>query len=362
MKILLFSLYYIPSLGGSEVQVHALASQFQKLGHEVLVIASHRNDHMDNSESGTFEEIRFLQFPFLKALTEYNIVQIRKIIAQAKQAIFDFAPDLIHIHALLEPMSFYQTRIFQGKNIPLYLTIHGGLELEDAQKPDCVTLLKMTKAIGTPSQGFLKTVPIQHPNLRVIYNGLPLPIQQLQPIPQNPILGMVGRLSREKGFDLAFRAISKVMPKHPHLKAFLVGDGPEYHSLVRLRKELGLEIVGAKPHSQIVNYLDHASVVLIPSQNESFCLVALEAAQRARPVIASKIPGLDEVIEDKKTGLLISPDKEESWSSAIDFLLTNPKQAILMGQAAYQNTCSRFTIKQTAEHYLNLYLEEAHVS
>lgn len=360
MRIVLWPLNYLPIVGGSEVQIHFLARALKELGHAVLVIANHPYLSVGAVQNQPFEGIEVIRFPFAQTLVDFNLAQIKHILLQVTALLQSFKPDLIHVHALTCAMSFYQVRIGQTTKIPMCLTIHGGLlEKEQQTKTECVSLCKMVKAISTPSQDSLKMFDLHHPSVHVIYNGLPELSTPLQPLPLAPTLVMIGRLVEEKGFSLAFYAVKQLVAKYPNLKLIVVGDGELRQELEDLRVVLNLErvieMVGALPNAKVHHWIDQARLVLIPSLHESFCLVALEAALRARPVIASRIPGLQEVVKHTTSGLLIHPNDVMALVEAIDSLLQNPSQVERISQTAYTSALERFSLQKTVQGYLNMY-------
>ena len=114
------------------------------------------------------------------------------------------------------------------------------------------------------------------------------------------------------------------------------------------------------PHD-VHDFFDRSTLVIIPSSYESFSLVALEAALRGRPVVASGVLGLKEVVEDGKTGLLVEPENPSALAAAIHTLLSNPLQMEQMGKAAFERASHLFNIETTTNNYLRMYERSANL-
>jgi glycogen(starch) synthase len=131
----------------------------------------------------------------------------------------------------------------------------------------------------------------------------------------------LGRLVPIKGFDIAIHAFSQVLDSYPEARLTLVGDGPSRPDLEAQVSTLGIEsaveFLGWVAPADVYHHLNVSTVVLSPSRvGESFCIAALQAAQLARPVIASMLGGLPEVVIDGRTGLLVDPGDVQATRNA----------------------------------------------
>ena len=359
MNILLWPAHYLPSIGGLEIFTHSLAVQLKKMGHRILVLANNQNSYEYNEM--TIEGIPVHIFPFVAALHSHKLEVIQKIIAQVRLLVEDFSPDLANVHGWLETVAFYQIRILQ--QIPFCLTIHGLLQQKTYSTQLCSQLWSQARGVNTVSHAMMDILLSQkwsHPSLRVIYNGIPSCrfTESAAPVKHNH-LAMIGRLSGEKCFDVGLQALKIVRNTYPDATLCLVGGGDQWDSLVKLRRDLALdgavEMTGSVPPDQVSHYIDKACIVLIPSSYESFCLVALESAMRARPVIASDVYGLKEVVEHGKTGLLVEPQNPEALAEAIGILFGQKERRVEMGTYAQMRASQMFTMEQCARSYLEMY-------
>jgi glycosyltransferase involved in cell wall biosynthesis len=159
-----------------------------------------------------------------------------------------------------------------------------------------------------------------------------------------PRLLVVGRLIPIKGHIVLFRAFAAALEKVPELELRVAGRGPLEPALRAVVKELELE--------RRVEFLGHvvpvrrafegASAVVVPSLGEGFGLVALEAMERARPVIAAAIGGLVDMVRHGETGLLVPPGQVGPLTDAMVALATDPPEARRMGEAGRQRALAWF--------------------
>lgn len=357
MKILLWPLQYFPHIGGLEKLVHSLALSLLDKGHEVLVV-SNGEKAGSFSKEGVLQNVPVLTFPFAAALFNYQLPLIRQVLADVSALFPAFVPDIVNIHGWIESFAFYQVRVLEKQRVPACLTVHGLLEQKCYRTANCLRLWHRVQAVNTVSHAITPSLP--HPFLQTIYNGLSPSKTPLKPLPKNRLL-LIGRLTEEKCFPIAFYAFKQLLPQYPTLQLTLIGDGPDYEALVKLKQSLNLpiEMPGFVPPHAVESFIDQATLVLVPSSYESFSLVALEAALRARPVIASRVMGLKEVIEDQRTGLLVEPQNPDALAAAIHTLLSHPLRMEQMGQAALERAIRLFTMENTANHYLRMYEQAA---
>src|ERR671935_2226616 len=145
-------------------------------------------------------------------------------------------------------------------------------------------------------------------------NGEPAPYAE--PIPR---LLCVGRLIPIKGHIVLLRAFAAAKAELPTLELEIAGRGPLEPALRALAKELGVaDAVRFLGHvAPIQAAIERAAAVVVPSMGEGFGMVALEAMERSRPVIAASIGGLAEIVRDEETGLLVPPGEAEPLREAI---------------------------------------------
>lgn len=176
-------------------------------------------------------------------------------------------------------------------------------------------------------------------------------------------LVIVSRLSAEKGIDVALRAIKILINKGLNLHLDVVGDDNilenQQAKLEVLCTGLALKqyvtFHGGVQPQDVPKFILQADIVLIPSRYESFGLVAVEAGFLSRPVIASDVGGLREVIKHNETGVLVEPENPECLAQAIINLNESKNKMATMGKNAKKWVENNFSIQKSAENYQKIY-------
>jgi glycosyltransferase involved in cell wall biosynthesis len=177
------------------------------------------------------------------------------------------------------------------------------------------------------------------------------------PLPDAPRLAIVGRLIPIKGHEVLLRALAAVRKGLPEVTLDVAGDGPLGGELRATAARLGLgDAVTFLGHvSPAASVLDHAHVVVVPSFGEGFGMVALEAMERGRPVIASRVGGLPEIVDDGRTGLLVPAADADALAGAIRELVSDPERAEAFGRAARARAAEQFSQERCTDRIEELY-------
>jgi glycosyltransferase involved in cell wall biosynthesis len=172
-----------------------------------------------------------------------------------------------------------------------------------------------------------------------------------------PRLLCVGRLVPIKGHEVLLRAFAQARDALPDLELQLAGSGELEGDLRRRVEELGLggavDFLGLV--SPIEPLIEAAPIVVVPSLGEGFGMVALEAMERGRAVIASDVGGLPEIVVDGETGLIVPRADEDRLARAITELASDLPRAAAMGQAGRRRTLSAFPQTRCTEQTAALY-------
>ena len=172
-----------------------------------------------------------------------------------------------------------------------------------------------------------------------------------------PRLLCIGRLIPIKGHLVLLRALAQARASMPGVTLDLAGRGPLEPALKSYVRELGLEeavrFLGFV--SPVRHAIEDAAIVVVPSLGEGFGMVALEAMERARPVIASAVGGLPEIVADGETGLVVPSGDAEALAEAIAALAGDLDRAAAMGAAGRERALDEFTPDRSARRIEELY-------
>jgi len=206
-------------------------------------------------------------------------------------------------------------------------------------------------------------------NLITVYNGLSTenyPQMDKEDLQSNlpftvpePFCLLVGRLHPVKGFDLLIEAWPAILRDAPEMNLLIVGDGDclaEYESRI---KRLGLAnrvfLAGALENTVVRALMKQAVLVVLPSRSEGLGMVCLEAGFAASTVVASRVGGLPEIVDDEETGLLFESENTEELARKCVLLILDEKRRRSMGMSLKQKIQERFSIATCASNYLEIY-------
>jgi glycosyltransferase involved in cell wall biosynthesis len=177
-------------------------------------------------------------------------------------------------------------------------------------------------------------------------------IRQRYGLPSGQLLiGAVANLFPRKGYEYLLEALADVRKIVPHIHCIIVGEGDEeyYEKLMNLVHERDLHSVvtfaGFQPN--VLEYLADFDVVVLPSILEGFGIVLLESMAMGKPVIASRVGGIPEAVEDGVTGILVPPANSRKLAEALVVLLENSALRQSMGKAGRERVETLFSLERT---------------
>ena len=210
--------------------------------------------------------------------------------------------------------------------------------------------------------------------IQQVHNGIDLSkftpnssIQNLRSkfqIPQNAyVIGMVGRLRPWKGQVYFLKMASQILESHPNVHFLVVGganhsvDDPYPLQLKTLAQELGIKdkVVFTGQINNIPNALATMNIFIHPGEPEPFGLVNIEAMAMEKPVVAFNHGALPEIVEDGKTGKLVTPYDIDALATSVTQLIDDPQAQRFMGKNGRKRVEKQFTIQQTVNQITNIY-------
>jgi glycosyltransferase involved in cell wall biosynthesis len=201
-----------------------------------------------------------------------------------------------------------------------------------------------------------EVVHLRHGSVRTIHNGVPdESFEPLARLTDGPVVGAIGRLERQKGFDTLIRALANI--EGPTL--VLVGDGNERAALERLAESVGIadRVIWAGWSDEPRRYLSTFDVIALPSRFEGFPLALLEALLARSAVVAADVGSISEAVVDGTTGLLVPADDPGALANAIRRLLAEEGLRRQLGEQGRQLVLERFTAAHMTRAFESLYTE-----
>ena len=178
-------------------------------------------------------------------------------------------------------------------------------------------------------------------------------------IPEDvPLIGAVGRMVWQKGFEFLIKAAPAILQAFPGARFMIVGDGPLRGKLGALSEELRVKdnVIFAGFRSDIKDVLSAIDLLVVPSLLEGFPMVTLEAMAMAKPIIATKIDGITEQITDGENGILVPPKDHNALSKAILRLIQDKELSKKLGMSARKKVEQEFSVEKMVAETEKVYL------
>ena len=183
------------------------------------------------------------------------------------------------------------------------------------------------------------------------------------PLPPDPVVLFAGTLSPYKGIRELVEAFSRVRAEVPGTRLVVVGDGPERDWVRARARELGVEsaveLLGARPPSEMSSLLSRASVLASPSHTEAYGMAILEAMASARPVVATAVGGPRTLVVDAEGGRLVPVGSVEHLAAGLVEVLRDPEAAARMGAYNRARAEREFGLADVIARLERIYLEAA---
>jgi glycosyltransferase involved in cell wall biosynthesis len=183
--------------------------------------------------------------------------------------------------------------------------------------------------------------------------------------PNAPVILALGRLVHKKGFEYLVQAIPDIAARFANVKVIIAGDGPLYGELQRLADELGvgehLMLVGGVPRGDTVRYINMCDIFVVPSVRDhkgnvdGLPLVVPEAMACGKPLVATRVAGIPEVVIHRENGLLVEEKSPRQLAEAIIELLASPGLAERYGAMNRAKAERELTWNKIAKRMVQVY-------
>ena len=381
--------------------VRSLAIALVQLGHEVHVVMPDDGNPIGRQDTGGVVEHRFRYAPNqrLRVLGYARALEgDRRLRRIAHAMIVPFAlagalrlgavarrsrAEIIHAHWLL-PSGPIAMGVAQATHRPLVISLHGSdvylAEKQQLYRPVAAWALsraaRVTACSGDLRERSLglgarvdRTDVIPYGVSPEFFTGRASAGQQLRQSlgfdADDPIVLCLGRLVYKKGFEHLIEAFPRVLAKYPRAKLVIAGDGylagEFYERIKRLQIDRSVKMPGQVSWKAVGTYLSMCDVFVVPSVTDAtgnvdgLPNVALEAMASGKPVVATRVGGLPDVIVDEETGLLIEQKSPAAIFQAIDRLLGDPAVGQRLGQNAREFVVERLSWAAVAQRFVSTF-------
>ena len=378
-KILMFNHEFPPIGGGGGWVSYFLGKHFAAAGHDVHLITSQFRDCPKDEKVEGFHvhRVRALRKnPDVCAVHEmltYAVSSSLHGLRFAKQ----FQPDIVQVFFGI-PAGGGAYLLKKRRNVP-YVVFLGGRDVPSRNpdppyyrwlylllKPVIRAIWGNASAVVACSEGLRELARETDSDVKmdVIPDAVDLetftPVQR-DAYPEKVRVLTIGRLIPRKGFQFLIRALPQVLEKVSHnFEIEVVGDGPYHGELLKLAENLGvishLHFAGSVPYPKLPEKYSNADLLILPSLAEGMPLVVLEAMGTGLPIIASRVQGIDELVDDGVNGALFDPGDVDGLAHCLVKLINANEGRIEMGKASIERV-KPYDWKNIANAYLSLYAD-----
>lgn len=272
--------------------------------------------------------------------------------------------DVVHTHG-------YKADIYAGwglrrSNVAVVATCHNwidnGIILRMYGRLDRWVLRRFQEvaAVSQAVRERLLSAGLKPERVQIIRNGIVLSNGSLPmdaPGDRPLTVGLVGRLSPEKGIDIFIRAAESVLREFSSARFLVAGDGPEHDRLESLIHELKLEdrVVLLGRCEDMAGFYSSLDLLVISSHTEGLPMALLEGMAHGLPVVATCVGDIPSVVEEGRTGKLVPPGNPTALATAITALLSDAGCRRAMGGGARERVVAEFSASTMAKRYVELY-------
>ena len=298
---------------------------------------------------------------------------IRRTVRQVYER---FRFDILHVHSAV-PDGHGVLLLNHDYDLPVVLSIHGRDIYSTAPKSPLHhrlvgTVLARAERVVVASDKVKKLILDRFPRVRepiIIPYGIDTALFASSAAARTdaaspcsgPLLLIVGYLIGRKNHKAVISAVSRLRETYPHIRLRIAGFGPEEAALRSLCRQLGVsenvEFLGLCSRERVRHLMSECDVFVMPSWDEAFGIVYIEAMSQGKPVIGSRGEGIADTISDGETGFLVDPDDVDELTAKIRLVIENKDLAQRVGKAGRELVLREFTWQKNVDRLMEVYQE-----
>ena len=392
MRILIFTLEFPPFAGGAGVYSHDLAKGFAKLGHGVTVLTRNYKEmgeeQKEVDENLSKIDITVLRKPWIPIFP--NILWgfvLRHFLLKYRNGfdlllITDCGAQIVASGMLKELPKNYAITV-HGTELRAHFQNTSWLCRLSYSSPKVRCLFNQATCLIAVSQStyyLIKEFGFGSKKTKIVYHGVGTDIfypatnidevdtykKRIGVDSASPLILTASRLVKGKGQDTLIKAFHKIVHLFPRAKLLIAGVGPDKNYLKALVKEEGLvdsiRFLGRMRREDLCKLYQASDVFALVSrlEKESFGIVYIEANACKKIVVAGRVGGVPEAVEDGLSGILVDPYNPDECANTIIKILEDPEMRCEMEEKAYKRVLGRFTNIHMAQKTLEAILNNLH--
>ncbi len=367
-RILFICSLYHPHVGGIETMVTELSQFYRGQGVESVVLTKKWPTTL--TEEDYYKDTKIYRVVSARTETEFN-----NIIEWAKNNENKVKADIIHVIGVRRPLPLIGLLLSRYWNVPLISSIVGS-EIPNTGDSETETVWNESKEIMRPvlesssivtcvSKALENDLRGIVPNLnyvRTVYAGIDTEFinsVSCTETEKNYIISL-RRLTLSKGVDILIRAFKDIANEYPQIRLLIAGEGHEEENLKTLARNLNLDdkikFIGTVSLTRAISLLKGAICTVVPSISEGGSLVNIEAQAASCPVVASRVGGIPEYVQDGVSGLLFESKNLKDLANKVKIIISNAPLRNKLIQGGIEHA-RKFSWDILGPQYLALYNE-----
>jgi len=353
-------------VGGASEYLIRLGEGLERRGHNVTVVSGggDRGDSIRRFATRYYDDVSLaprvtlgIGVPNLKNLAT-GAVAVSRIVRRERI-------DVVNSHHRFAALVGKAASRLTGK--PFVSTMH-----EIRRDSRRLTVLGLGDRVVTYNEmvkGYVvRTYGVELDRVRVIPPGIELPpplrperraelLSELRLDAEAPVIGCIARLVKRKGHIYLLNAMPDVVRAHPSVQLVLVGDGIERPALEEVARELGItqNVRFAGSRDDVTDLIGLFDFTVLPSLQEEFGIVLIESLAQRKPVVATGVGAIRDLIRDNQTGVVVPSQDSDALSTGVRRLLDDPAAARRLGEAGYGMVEQRYSEEAFIENTERLY-------
>jgi glycosyltransferase involved in cell wall biosynthesis len=368
-----------PLIGGAELQMYLLAKFLDRKKFNPIICCGPYetlDKWVANLEN---EDIKVIRLPVKHKNDTAHIKLLKRAIKEEKI-------DLMHVHVWNPASGRFAFLAAKRTKTPVIMTEHDPFRLNPIKDIFKKTTLNYVKTIIAISKDNKRTLSKLYPNhkhkIKVIHNGIDTTWWKSQLLGfgakerktlrkdlfkadyQTITALTVAELHPRKGLHILLRAIQKLLTQLPpkrreSLRFAIAGAGPQHQALERLITKRGLtnHVILLGRRKNIPQLMKSSDLFILPSLREGFGLVNLEAMISSLPIVATRVGGIPEIVENNKTGLLVPANSDTQLAQAIKKLITSKTLRTKLSKNSKKHIEKNFNAQTMAKKYERTYTQ-----
>lgn len=368
MDILQVCPYFLPHIGGVEKHVYMLSKEMIRRGHNVEVLTTNYDNlkDMDIVDGISIRRVKEIATAFKTPITP-------KIVSEMKK----YSPEVVHSHSPPPLSSYYASKACRRYGYPLVYTHHCDLEIPTRfgrfvrniyLSTIGYTTIKTAKRIIVYTRSYASTsIILWKYKTDIVPTGIDVnkfnimdasSLKKKYGLENKKIVLFVGRLEPQKGLRYLVESMNHL---NKDISLIIIGEGTEKNKIKDIIGKLNLvkrvHLLGKIDEKLLPLHYNMCDVFVLPSTNrlEAFGLVLIEAMACGKPVVATDMPGIKEVVLDEKTGFLCEPFDSKGLAEKIRIILDDENKRKNMGKNARKHAIKNYSWEVIAKKIERIY-------